>query len=127
MAVDPVVTVIADGNVSAAWAVGHTLTPPDDGFRERVHRGALRLDQARPGWWQPDRIDLDRLDMAMNTDDVLGQLDGHYKDGCHLLGLLPYGIESDFLGFSEFWVRDYPALTVAWRQLIIARRASAAA
>lgn len=51
----------------------------ENDYSEQVSRGAALLDLHEPQW--PWRINLDRLDMASQVDDVLGQLYGSYKRG----------------------------------------------
>jgi hypothetical protein len=49
----------------------------------RVAAGAALLDQARPGW--AEQVEPDRLDMAAEYDDLLGQLYGHFQLGLDAL------------------------------------------
>lgn len=45
----------------------------------RVAKGAILLDRHEPRWFE--RVDLDRLAMESQTDDVLGQLYGDFIEG----------------------------------------------
>lgn len=48
-------------------------------YRARVKRGAVFLDDLRPGWERV--INLDHLELADSCRCVLGQLFGHYLTG----------------------------------------------
>jgi hypothetical protein len=53
--------------------------------RGRVGRGAELLDRRIPAWaWE---IDVKRLNLAYTEECILGQVYGHYEDGCHDLGI----------------------------------------
>jgi hypothetical protein len=54
-----------------------SLTPPP--LAERVTAGARLLDRCRPGW--ATVVDPDRLDMAAEDQDLLGQVYGHHAIG----------------------------------------------
>jgi hypothetical protein len=56
-----------------------TPTLPLPPLADRVTAGAALLDRCRPGW--ATQVDPDRLDMAAEYDDLLGQLYGHYAVG----------------------------------------------
>jgi hypothetical protein len=87
---------------------------------ERAERGAALLDERMPGWWQ--HIDLDRLDIDSPCDCVAGQIGG-YTEILQALGL-DDGAEYDY-GFDGGSFASTRALTPAWRDLILARRAAA--
>lgn len=55
----------------------------------RVQAGAAKLDEVRPGW--AEAIDPGVLDLGMMEDCILGQLYGHYEDGCDALGIAAFG------------------------------------
>lgn len=98
---------------------------------ERVERGAALLDERRLGW--DEFTDLDRLDMASHTNDVLGQEYGSYSVGVRKLfpadSPYSFGFNAPFARAHGFDVEvgadadAYAALTVAWRELIEARKA----
>ena len=95
---------------------------------ERVERGAALLDERIPGWWK--HIDLSRLDVASGCDCVAGQLPGGYvKVADDLFGPgVTYDSEADHGFEAEGFGTDtaeFAELTVAWRDLIEARRAGA--
>ena len=93
-----------------------------------VERGALLLDDNMPGW--ADKIDLDRLNIAVGSLCILGQL-------------FSPEVEEDWMGFSQGMTRllgdendtyaeavyhgfdgepgDYHGLTLAWECEIINR------
>jgi hypothetical protein len=48
-------------------------------YTENVKRGAVLLDQERPGW--RDEIDLATLDLSDGCSCILGQVFGYYSDG----------------------------------------------
>ena len=52
-------------------------------FETQARKGAELLDQHMPGW--EDQIDLATLDGVSTNDCILGQLFGHYFDGCRRL------------------------------------------
>lgn len=45
-------------------------------WQRRVQRGAMWLDQTRPGWWH--QIDLVRLDLKSSCSCIVGQLSGDF-------------------------------------------------
>lgn len=115
-----------------------------NGITERVERGAALLDDKRPGWWQ--QIDLDTLDVRAKCDCVLGQVaaapgDFRYDRYVHGLDIVRldgwqaphYGFDYDVRINEEACCEEneraiiaaYAALTQAWRDLILARRAAA--
>lgn len=62
------------------------LTPEDQELlRNNVQAGIKLLDEKRPGW--RDSVSIPRIDLALNSDCVLGQLYRSYKIGIHKLGL----------------------------------------
>lgn len=65
--------------------------------KQRVGRGAARLDDRRPGW--AGEIDVARLDLADNLDCTLGQLYRHYQIGRVEIGL-PYDELTSRHGFT---------------------------
>jgi hypothetical protein len=96
-------------------------------FAERVNAGALWLDQHHPGW--VDRINLDILDLYDCQKCVLGQMFGLYSAA----PLAPADYPTEWLddvaiplGF-DIDDESYTQLTDAWRDLILAHRASGAA
>jgi hypothetical protein len=96
----------------------------------RVTAGAAWLDEQRPGWWQPDRLDLDKLDMSCGCCCIGGQVfdeDAQDRDvdtGYDVTELLfnGDGFELRRHGFADDGPR-YAQLSNAWRELILARRA----
>ena len=80
-----------------------------------VERGALFLDEKRPGWWK--EIDVDRLNMGNPVSCVLGQLCGSYGDGLYQLGITP--AEQFRLGFYSPTFSGL--LTEPWEQAIADR------
>lgn len=120
---------------------------------DRVQAGAALLDQAYVNrdvaWW--DQVDLDRLDMASGALCVVAQTVGRSPDpdracwcgeadcdrtrsiGSYAVGLDVLGIDQDNdldamdLGFTTGGMHGFRELEDTWRELILARRASAAA
>lgn len=105
---------------------------------EIVAAGGKWLDAHGPvDWW--DRVDLDRLDIALSDDCVLGQAfrdratggENGYTWACRVLFRARYALYD--LGFSypydwrdpEDFTWGCLALTAAWRHYITARRAAA--
>ena len=86
----------------------------------RVRKGARLLDERMPGWWR--QIDLERLDIDSPCDCVAGQVGG-YTEVLRALGL-DDGAEYDY-GFDGGSFAEVRALTLAWCELITARRAAA--
>jgi hypothetical protein len=89
---------------------------------ERVERGAALLDAKRPGWWRD--IGLGRLDIKSSCDCIAGQL-GDYARTVEALGLYEYDAEAAHGFEAEESQDEYPALTEAWRDLILGRREQA--
>ncbi len=108
-------------------------------IRQRVARGAMLLDEHRPGWYL--RTDLDRLDMGQSQHCVLGQ---EYADEWRgyaytvyshaierLRGILnrkfydhgcldvQYGFDAQYPDTDD---REYHLLDVAWTREITRRR-----
>ena len=79
--------------------------------RARVSKGALHLDQVRPGWaWQ---IDPGTLDLASQCFCVLGQLHGFYAKG---LSQIPLNDDGNRLGWAygfDITAYDYLGITEA--------------
>jgi hypothetical protein len=95
-----------------------------DTITERVQRGAALLDEKVPGW--DDEIDLTRLNINDGSRCIGGQL-GRRRGKAHFyagmmeaLGLVTPSSRADH-GFCDDG-RGYSLLTLAWRDLIIARR-----
>lgn len=113
-----------------------------DQAAEIVAAGGKWLDAHGPadGWW--DRVDLDRLDIKLSDDCVLGQVfrdrssigeDG-YTWACRVMPFRTGGVRVLYeLGFSYPYDPQDPedftwgclALTAAWRHYIVARRVAA--
>lgn len=90
---------------------------------ERVAAGAAFLDEHEPGW--VDRIDLDRLDLDLCPDCIIGQLYGpEYYAGLRTLGITGSGTDRGFwpLGTGGNAASD---LTAEWTRVITERRAAA--
>lgn len=80
-----------------------------------MRRGVALLDREYPGW---DRvIDLETLDVASYTDDILGQLYGSYNDGVAALGFALGSGQSSPHGFT------HSRHTEHWRRVVADRRA----
>ena len=104
---------------------------------ERAGRGAALMDERCPGWL--DGIDLTRLDIASSRWCIAGQQEGGYPGVMRDLGLIR-SADSAARGFEAYppdprlSVREasmaidaeHKALTGAWRNLILARRAEMA-
>jgi hypothetical protein len=117
-----------------------------------VKRGIKLLDQAKPGWWRPGKIDLGRLDLSSCSLCVLGQLyngkPGGYARGLEALTKLaaegklrvprswfdlgPYFGEKEILGArigcdipDDLDDIGYEDLTALWDAEIRARRRAA--
>lgn len=99
------------------------------GLKQNVANGSALLDIARPNWY--NEIDLERLDLTMPVDCILGQLYGIYSDGIDDLHLTTndrysaVGGTSARFGFTmpnyephEDWER----LTNLWRKEIKRKR-----
>jgi hypothetical protein len=90
-----------------------------DELAERVERGAARLDERRPGWW--DEVDVGRLLLEDECRCVLGQLWGWYPDGKIELGLVNHpGADFGFLGGRI--PGEWGILADLWRAAIKRRR-----
>jgi hypothetical protein len=85
--------------------------PLDEPAEARVARGARLLDEHQPGWRH--RIDRDRLDMGSDYNCVVGQLYGHYPDGCNRLGLTT-NQQATRYGFIVMYPDGMAALTPLW-------------
>lgn len=98
-----------------------------------VEKGAIMLDEKRPGWYQ--KVDLERLDLRFCARCVLGQISGNkrsmnpYDIECHALGLSPadavaYGFNQDaapeFASIRQS--QSWADLTRLWREQITRRR-----
>ena len=101
---------------------------------DRAQKGARFFDARVPGWWAPDRIDLDTLDQEDACRCVFAQLYGGFFDPemvarvfsrpsfeaaeavARAHGLV---IGYDDMGRTEW---DYARLTEFWRAEILARR-----
>lgn len=86
-----------------------------------VERGAVLLDEKRPGW--EHELDLARLKLENCTDCVLGQLAGHYADGVIALDLerpWEYGFAVDPINPPHR--QAYADLTGLWIRKIAERR-----
>jgi hypothetical protein len=107
-----------------------------DPVAERVKRGAALLDEKRAGWWRD--IDLARLDLRSGCDCVIGQVGGTLGYSATALSLgagttdeeVRLGFEAPEVVKGDDWDADveyaeYEALTLAWCELILARRAAA--
>jgi hypothetical protein len=102
--------------------VDRPITRPERAAtRRRVVRGAMLLDRADVGW--ACRVDLDRLDMASQDNDVLGQLYGSFMRGyAYLMRYLPAGVPYAASGFGftgrADTVREYDALDREWADAV---------
>jgi len=96
----------------------HPTLPP---ISLRVTAGAALLDHTRPGW--AAQVDPDRLDLADDHSDVLGQLHGHSDRGLAALGD-PDPVALGFDLDADDDDGDYPALAACWRAAIARRRPS---
>jgi hypothetical protein len=117
-----------EGPVSNSTLPPLTVHVPDlPPLADRVTAGAAVLDRLRPGWF--DQVDPDQLDMAMEYDDVLGQLYGHYALGLETLvqaspeprpwpsvWAVDHGF--DLLAYDN---AGYAELTACWRAEIVGR------
>lgn len=90
---------------------------------DRVQRGVALLDQRVPDW--RERIDVERLDMAVSAHCVLGQLNGGhrtptpYTAGLDALGLdyqggEEHGFELHGRGERADYLLAYVALRYLW-------------
>lgn len=86
-----------------------------------VDKGAAWLDEFMPDWYT--RIDLDRLNMANDTTDILGQLG--------MSGVTSFQWEANHghnysFEYSELTREEiqtvYAAMTVLWKEQILKRR-----
>lgn len=92
--------------------------------RERVGRGADRLDRAVPEW--ADEIDVERLDLAHASNCPLGQLYGHYGMGLVDLDLTNawasacHGFTASLLGqlSTPLYCLEVRLLRAAWVEAI---------
>ena len=94
---------------------------------ERVQAGMDFLDERRPEW--RGEIDRNILDLASQTDCILGQLYGHYRDALPALGMYGDRAKQAALGFevTEEQIEEhhnggrrdyYGDLTAAWEYLL---------
>jgi len=100
---------------------------------QAASNGAALLDECDPGWWREDvgcAINLQTLDMSSGCRCVLGQRNfGSFLVGWEKLNIKmgdedKYGfVVVSLLSFSDEDVY-YRALTKAWRQEILMRRAA---
>lgn len=108
-------------------------------IEERVDAGASWLDSHEPGWWQEGRIDTLTLNLSDCELCVGGQLSGtDFADFIAAQMDHPgWRFDVPALGFdvTEFCECDrecicgedeYAVLTEAWRELVLARRATTA-
>lgn len=89
--------------------------------RRRAERGALFLDEHRPGWAQ--KIRLGELDLRSNRKCVLGQLFGTFHDG--LSAYRHLGLNPKKLGFTlsrDYFRESWQPLTLAWRDEVERRQ-----
>jgi hypothetical protein len=92
--------------------------------RSRVMKGAVHLDQVRPGWaWE---IDPGTLDLADECLCVFGQVFGHYWDGVKHLPTLagwPLGFDVSSKDYNTRVDMDvaYRMLQDAWIEAICDR------
>jgi hypothetical protein len=102
-----------------------TLPP----LADRVTAGARLLDRCRPGW--TTLVDLDRLDMTLEYDDLLGQLYGNFQAGLNELiaadpkaQVHPYSwaVRHGFDLPTDAGWGAYAQLTHAWRDELARRR-----
>lgn len=93
-------------------------------IEERVARGAAYLDATENDW--PDRIDLDRLNLAVGVDCIWGQLvGGYWLRPKAVVDAESFGFNPDYRLPDEKWVEAVDALTAEWRRVITERRAAA--
>ena len=99
---------------------------------ERAAAGAKLLDAKLIGWWLPNYVDLERLDLLSCRMCVLGQVYGvlrntgnGYEVGYHALlgGMSTTAMEMGFLPTWTNFFLDGAYLENAWRDLILERRA----
>lgn len=92
-------------------------------IEERVAAGAEWLDANASGWVA--QIDLSSLDIAEPCGCILGQVYGHYfrspRSARHAGGYEEFDYLSDDRGFNGD-EDEMTALTLAWADLILARR-----
>jgi hypothetical protein len=103
---------------------------------KRRDAGAAWLDKQRPGWWKPERFDLDKLDMTSGCCCVGGQVFDQDAQECDadtgydiLTALLDRReLEYGYGFLAEPRCGVMPGdLAAAWRELILARRAGRSA
>jgi hypothetical protein len=90
-------------------------------YRDRARCGAEYLDQLEPGWY--NRVDVERLDISVATECVIGQLYGSYNNWRNSKDCG----SANFTVKHGFFVRtpkkkNWEKQTEAWKQEILARR-----
>lgn len=97
------------------------MTPQE--AQERVARGAVLLDEKRPGWEQKIRVN--ELNMGSFCDCVIGQIEGDFLRWPHLAPANQTGLMSTrYYGFdSDGSVDGFELLQAAWLDAIAERLA----
>lgn len=108
-------------------------------IRERVKAGAELLDEKKPDWWKPDRINLDWLNLCDPCDCIGGQLFDDFDEflfemlagdinSAAALGFtysVPYDSRTmPYVEFHRLVNTDLEALDDEWRRVINDRRAA---
>lgn len=96
-------------------------------YADAVRVTARDLDAVEPGWYRPDRVDLDQLYMASLRDCLLGQVFGYYSVGLERLAAHRTDVAQEGMPCGRF-VYEHAAATGGtvpvelWRREVLARR-----
>lgn len=96
-------------------------------YADAVRVTARDLDAVEPSWYRPDRVDLDRLNMASLCDCLLGQVFGYYSVGLNRLASHRTDVDQEGM-FCDRFVHEHVVATGGgvpaelWRREVLARR-----
>lgn len=93
---------------------------PRTAIEQRVACGAAFMDRERPNWEQD--VNLSILNLGDNESCILGQYYSEYGLGTVVLGLsMRRQYRYGFIATKEGGCAEYPDLTEAWANEIVAR------
>lgn len=96
-------------------------------YADAVRVTAHDLDAVEPSWYRPDRVDLDRLDMASLRTCLLGQVFGYYSVGLDRLATHRTDVTREGMIYDRF-VHAHAVATGGhvpaelWHREVLARR-----
>src|SRR5687767_2653296 len=97
--------------------------------KERVARGAARLDAVNPDWYL--KVEPKKINLASGYDCILGQVYGNYLKGALVVFTAEEcdapKMNAVWLGFDVADSSEADTLTAAWRAEIRSRKAADAA